>query len=160
MTAEINAVVPAKNAKVSSARVIVIKPDASITLNAAVHFVLYERPEILVSVSALFETIPAVNMPRHKRHILQVTFAALIADRAIMRMIYHKPFYYAFAEFDRFRVIYGNPCAVVCGRHARHHDFAFSVILILELFDRAHPAGAYRIQRRMPAEIRNIESQG
>jgi hypothetical protein len=160
MTAEINAVVPAKNAEVAPASVIVIKSDASITLYAAVHFVLYERPEVLVPVGALFETIPAVNMPRHKRHILQVAFAALIANRAIMRMIYHKPFYYAFAEFDRFRVIYGNPCAIVRGRHARHNYFAFCVVGVLELFDRAHPAGAYGIQRGMPAEIWNIKSKG
>ncbi len=110
-------------------------------------------------MGAFFKSVSPIHMPGHQRHILQMTFAALIAHGAIVRMIDHQPFNDTLSEFHRIRVIDRNPYAVRRRRHARHYDFAFGIVFILELLYRTHPARPHRMHRRMPAEIRNIKPQ-
>ncbi len=118
-----------------------------------------KRSEVLIEMSALFETVSPVCMPCHDRHVLQMAFTAFIADRAVMGMVEHQPFYNASAKLYRLRVIYRYACAVCSRRHAGHDNATSFVILILELLDSALSAGPDRMHGRMPAEIRHIEAE-
>jgi len=91
-SAEINPVVYPKDVKVSSSGVIPIKPDTPVALDAAVHLVIYKRPQILIQIGPLFEPISPIYMTGHYRHVLKMTFSAFITDRAIVGMVDHQPF--------------------------------------------------------------------
>ena len=97
---------------------------------------------------ALAAAVAAINMAVHDRHILQMAFAALVAHRAIVRMIHHQPFRHAGAKLSRLGIIDGNPDPVFGGSHARHDNLAALVFLVLELLDRALAARAYRARAR------------
>jgi hypothetical protein len=47
-----------------------------------------------------------------------MTFAALITDRAIVRVVNHEPFDDTCPEFPNVVVIYGNPCSISRWGHA------------------------------------------
>src|SRR5882762_6372202 len=69
---EINIILRGKCIKVFSACIILVKANAFITLNASVHFMINERPEILVFIGALFVSEFTIGMASHYGHILQM----------------------------------------------------------------------------------------
>src|SRR6185295_16576509 len=72
--------------------------DAARALDAAVHRGLDQRAEILVLDSALvLGEAAGVDAIAH-RLVLQVALAALVADRAIQRMVDQQEFHHAFAR--------------------------------------------------------------
>src|SRR5208337_1126917 len=89
MPPEINMMMRRKSAEVATSCVVPVKPDAAVALDAAVHFVINERPHMLIPMGPLFETETAVAVPCHYRHVLQMAFASFVADRTVMRMIGH-----------------------------------------------------------------------
>jgi len=83
-------------------------------------------------------------MAGHNRHVLEMAFAAHVAYGAIMGVVQHHAFDDGRAEGDCLRIVNGNPRLFFGRCHARHHDFPRGVLFILELFDSALAAGAYR----------------
>jgi len=98
-------------------------------------------------------------MACHNCHVLQVTLAPLVTDRAIMRVVQHQQFDNAGAEGPDLRVIDGYAEVLCYGGHAGHDDFAPGIVFIPELLYSTKPAGAYRMQGRVPAEVRDVEPQ-
>src|SRR5215813_13801813 len=88
-TAKKHGIAEPKGMKVVAARVLAIKPHASVALDAAVHFMVYERAEVLIAECALIETIASIIVSGHDGHILQVALTAFVADRTIMGMVLH-----------------------------------------------------------------------
>jgi hypothetical protein len=118
-----------------------------------------ERPEILVPVGAFFEPGFSVNMACHYCHVLQVALAPLVTDRAIMRVVQHQQFDNACAKGPDLGIIDGY-AELLCYRgHAGHDDFATGIVFIPELLYSAEPAGAHRMQGRVPAEVRDVKPQ-
>jgi hypothetical protein len=119
-----------------------------------------ERPKILVSVRALLESEFPIVMPGHHRHILQMTRTSFIADRAIMRMVCHQPPNNLFAE--SLRIVISNRDVLLIGDrfHTRHHQSSFLIVFVFVNFDGTLSTCADRSERRVPAEVRQIESQG
>ncbi len=157
-TAEENRVPQRKRVQIVAASIVAIVAHAAVTLDAAIHFVIHQRTQVLIAKRALVEFVTAIIVTGHHSHILQVTFAALIAHRAVVRMIQHESLDNAGAESGSLRIIDGDPGAFRGGRHAGHDDFALLIVLVLELFDGTLAAGAHRSQRRMPAEVRQLEA--
>src|SRR5690606_10945299 len=156
---EVNVVVCTINAEVFATGVILVITHAAIAGDAAVHLVVDERAEVLVLVRALGEAIAACVVTGHHGHVLQVAVAAFFADRAIVRVVGHQPFDDAFANLHGFVVGHGEERAVGCGGHAGHGQRAAFVGGVRVLFDRALAAGTDTAERRMPAEIGNIETE-
>ncbi len=71
--------------------------DAARAVDAAVHHRLDERADILVFDGALVFLIARTVDAEGHRLVLQVAFAALVADRAIQRMVDQQEFHHAFA---------------------------------------------------------------
>ena len=92
--AEIHLVAQRERVQIVLARVFPVVAHAPVALDAAIHLVSDEGPEVLISERALGKFIAAVSVPRHHGHVLQVTTAAFITYRAIMGMICHQPFNY------------------------------------------------------------------
>src|SRR5262249_13230092 len=105
-TAEKHGIAEPKGMQVMAARVLAIKTHASVALDATVHFMIYERAEVLIAECALVETIASIIMPGHDGHILQVALAAFVADRAIMGMVLHQAFDNGTPEFHGLRILY------------------------------------------------------
>jgi hypothetical protein len=158
VTAEEDRVARRETRSDRAARVVAIVAHAAVTLDAPVHLMIHQRTQVLIAKRALVEFVTAIVVTRHHRHILQVTLAALIAHRAVMRMIQHEPFDNAGAERGRFGIVDGDARAFFGRSQAGHDNLAVLVVLVLELFDGALTAGAHRSQRRMPAEIRQLEA--
>src|SRR6185312_1187445 len=100
---------------------------------------------------ALRKVIAAITVAGHHGHILQMAFAAFVADRAIMRMVLHHAFDDAGAKRDRVRILNGYMRTLGSWRHARHHQTSLLVVRVAELFDGALPTRAHRTQGRVPA---------
>ena len=159
MTTEIDVVVRGKGLQVTAACIIPIKPDAAVTVYATVHFMVQERPEILVPIRPFFKPGFSVDMSCHNCHVLEVTLSPLVTDRAIMRVVQHQQFDNARAEGFDLGII-GGYAEILCHRgHAGHDDFALGIVFIPELLHSAEPAGADRMQGRVPAEVRDVEPQ-
>jgi len=77
-----------------------------------------------------------------------------------MRMVDHKELDYALPESQYFRVVNRYARTVRNRSHAGHNYPSALVMFVFKLFHSALPAGAYRMHRGMPAEIRYIEAQG
>src|ERR1051325_11169603 len=92
-------------------------------------------------------------------HVLQVTFAAFVADWTVVRMVLHQTFDNGPPELHCLGIFNGDTCAIGWRGHACHFKPGLLVILIFELLDRALAARANRSQGRMPAEIRKVETQ-
>ena len=157
--AEIQVVMGAEHAQVGAAGVIVVVAHASVTGDAAVHLVADERAEVLVRVGALAEAVAAAAVAGHHRHVLQMAMPAFLAHRTVVRVVDHQPLDDAGAKSPGFLVDDGDP-GVVAGRcHAGHHQPAPGVVLVAELLHRALAAGTHAAQRRMPAEVGNVEAE-
>ncbi len=159
-TAEIDVVVGTEHAEVSAASVILVIARAAVAGDAAVHLMGDEGAEFLVLVGALGETVTALVVAGHHRHVLQVAVTAFLAHRAVVRVVDHQPFHHAGAEGLGFLVFDGDPAVVGGGRHAGHDQATAGVVFVAVLLDRALAAGTDAAQRRVPAEIGNIEAEG
>src|SRR5690606_33147473 len=148
-----------EGAKIVAAGIVLIEPHAPIARDAAVHLVVQERAEILIAVRALQAPIAAIVVARHHGHVLQVAFAAFLADRAVVRMVDHQPLDDAGAKVARLGLVVADPEALRRGRHARHHDAAFGVALVAVLLHRALPARADRAHRGMQAEVGQVQAE-
>src|SRR5579872_7141708 len=159
MSAEEDVIPQTEVIEIASSGVFAIETHTAVALDAAVHFVVHERSEILIVKGALLERIAAIVMTGHHGHVLQMTLSALIADRTVVGVVDHQPFNHTGAKRARFRVFDRNPRAFGGRRHAGHHDLSLLVLIILELLHSALPAGADRAHRGVPAEIRKIEAE-
>ena len=160
VAAEVNMVVAGEDIEVPAAGVAPVEPDAAVALDAAVHLVVDEGAEMLVAVRSFFEPRSSIIVPGHDRHVLEVAFASLIADRAVMRMVQHEPFDDARPEGPRLGIIHGEAHAVGHGSHAGHDDPAARVLLVPKQLHRALPARAHGMHGRVPAEVGEVEPQG
>ena len=89
------------DAEVFHARDFRREADAPRAVNAAIHKGLNERPHVLLGDGAFFIGEAAVSASVSERLILEVAFAALVADRAVQRMIDELNFHHALARgFD------------------------------------------------------------
>jgi hypothetical protein len=140
-------------------RIVAIEAHAAIAGDAAIHLVPEKRPEILIAEGALGEAVAAVDVSGHDRHILEVALAPFLADRAIVGMIGHQPFDDGAAHLGRLRFRDRDPGAVLRRGHAGHDDLALSVVLVPVLRHRALATGAHRAERRVPAEVGQIDTE-
>src|SRR5438093_2930074 len=88
-----------------------------------------------------------------------MTGSAFIANRTIMRMIGHQPFNDLTAERFSCFVFYGKTNSVLNAFHAAHHQTTLFVVFVFKDFYGTLPACAYAAQRRMPAKVRQVETQ-
>ena len=139
-SSKINMIMSADCLQVGAAGVVLIETDASVAGNASIHFMKYERSQVLIPESAFIETVAAVIMTGHDGHILEMALAAFVTNRAVMRMIGHKQFDNVGAKFPYAVRSHGNTHLILDRRHTGHHDFAFIVVLVLELNNGALPA--------------------
>jgi hypothetical protein len=159
VAAEENDISQRKCVQVCSSGVLTIETHTAIALDAAVHLVVHEGTQVLVSKRAFFERVAAIIMTRHYGHVLQVALAAFIAHRAIVGVVQHQAFNNGRPEFGRLRVLNRDAGAFDGGRHTGHHDLAARIARIFELLDRALAAGTHRTHRGVPAEIRQVHAQ-
>ncbi|MGY3409558.1 hypothetical protein ACVWZV_005671 [Bradyrhizobium sp. GM5.1] len=133
--------------------------DAAGALDAAVHRGLDQRAEIFVLDRALvLGEAAGVDTVAH-RLVLEVALAALIADRAIQRMVDQKEFHHAFARLLHHRRTGGDFRRLALGAWTAiaHAPGAARDRLRAALhLDEAHPAIAGDRQPLMIAEARNL----
>ena len=149
----------AVNTQVGAAGVVLVEAHAAVAGDAAVHLVCNERAEVLVLVGTLGETVTALVVAGHYRHVLQVAVTAFFADRAVVRVVGHQPFDDAGAKRLRLVVFDGNPGAIAGRSHAGHDDTTTGVVFVGVLLDRTLAAGTDATKRRVPAEIRDVEAE-
>ena len=87
MTAKKDRVPRCESVQILAARVVAIIANTAVALDAPVHLMIHQRAQVLIAKRSFVEFVTAVVMTCHHRHVLQVTLAALIAHRAVMRMI-------------------------------------------------------------------------
>ncbi len=156
---EIDVVVGTVDAKILATGIILVVADAAVAGDAAVHLVADEGAEILILVGAFGETVATAVVAGHHRHILQVAGAALFTHRAVVGVVGHQPLHHALAKFFSLFIFDGDVAAIGGRGHAGHDQTAALVIGILILFDRTLAAGSHATQRRMPAEIGDVQTQ-
>ncbi len=133
--------------------------DAARALDAAVHRGLDQRAQIFVLDRALvLGKAAGVDAIAH-RLVLQVALAALIADRAIQRMVDQQELHHAFARLLHHRRARGDfrRLALGAGPAIAHAPGAACDRLRAALhLDQAHPAIAGDRQPLVVAEARNL----
>jgi hypothetical protein len=159
LTTEVHIIMRCKNIEVPAPGIVPVESDAAITGDTTIHFVVDERTEILITMRTLPKARSAIRMPGHDRHVLEVTFTALVAYGAIVRMIYHKPFNDASAQCRCLRVVNGNTHAVDGGRHTRHDNLSVGVSLVFKLLHGALATRTHGMHGWMPAEIGEVETE-
>jgi hypothetical protein len=160
MPTKINVAPGCKCVEVFTPGIVFVKPNTTVALDTSVHLMVDERTKILISVRSLLELKSAVSVARHYRHVLQVAGSPFVAYCTIMRMISHQPFDDMFTKLYCFVVLYRDPL-IVCHRfHTGHYQSAFLIILIFVNLYGTLATRAHRSQRRVPAEIWQVEAQG
>ena len=160
--AEVHLVAQPEHAEVAAAGVLVVEARAAVAGDAAVELVGDERPEVLVLEGPLAAAVAPVAVPGHHRHVLQVALAALVADRAVVRVAEHHELDHLGAEADRLGVEDVHLRALLRLGHAGHGDLALLLALAVGPVQ-AHgalAAGADGPEDRVPAEERQVEAQG
>ena len=104
MPPKINMIPGSKNIQVLSSCIVPVKPYTPVTLNAAVHLMIYEWSQFLIIISSFREIVTSVVMTCHDCHILQMTFTSLITHRAIMGMVGHQALQNRSPESFYFRI--------------------------------------------------------
>src|SRR3990172_2229066 len=89
MAAKIDMVMCAKYLQGATAGIITIEANTAVAGDTAIHFVIDERPQILIAMGCLLEAKCAVIVAGQDGHVLQVPLAAFIAHGAVMGMVYH-----------------------------------------------------------------------
>ena len=159
---EVDPVAQPEDAEVAAAGVVVVEARAAVAGDAAVELVGDEGAEVLVLEGPLEPAVAAVAVAGHHRHVLEVALAALVADRAVVRVAEHHQLDHLGAEADRLLVVDVHPRALLRLGHAGHRDLALLVALAVGPVE-AHgalAAGADGAHDRVPAEEREIEAQG
>ena len=159
--AEVHLVAQAEHAEVAAAGVVVVEARAAVAGDAAVELVGDERPEVLVLEGPLASAVAPVAVPGHHRHVLEVALAALVADRAVVRVAEHHELDHLGAEADRLGVEDVHLRALLRLGHAGHGDLALLVALAVGPVE-AHgalAAGADGPEHGVPAEERQVEAQ-
>src|SRR5262249_42684900 len=131
------------------------EPHATRALDAAVHRSLHQRTEIFVLDRPLVLDETAGIDSVGPRLVLQIAFAALVADRTIERMIDQQEFHDAFARLAHhrrtgphfWRLAFRSRPAVAHAPGAARHRLGRA-----DQFDQAHPAIAGDRQSLMEAE--------
>ena len=113
--------------QIVSAGVLAVEAHTAIALDAAVHLVIHEGPQVLIAKRAFFECVAAIVMARHDGHVLQMALAAFIAHRTIVGMVQHQAFNNGGPELGRLRILNRDAGAFGGRRHAGHHDLAVRV---------------------------------
>ena len=80
-------VAQAEGVEIAAACVVPIEAHAPVALDAPVHLVVDKRAEVLVAEGPLGDAVAPIGVAGHHRHVLQVALAALVADRAIVRVV-------------------------------------------------------------------------
>ena len=158
---EVDLVAQAEHAEVAAAGVVVVETRAAVAGDAAVELVGDERAEVLVLEGPLAAAVAAVAVPRHHRHVLEVALAALVADRAVVRVAEHHELDHLGAEADGLLVEDVHPRALLRLGHAGHGDLALLVALAVGPVE-AHgalAAGADGPQHGVPAEEGQVEAE-
>src|SRR4029453_19174767 len=89
--AEVDAVAAAGDAEVAAAGVLLVEAAAAIAGDAAVYLVRDELAEVLVAEGALLAGEAADPVAGRHREVLELALAALVAHRAIERVVDHQP---------------------------------------------------------------------
>ena len=137
--------------------------NAARAMDAAVHRGLDQRADIFVLDGALVLAVARGIDAIGHRLVLQVAFAALVADRAIERMVDQQEFHHAFARLARHRRIGldDRRLALRAGAQVAHRHRAGGGRLgrpALHL-DEAHAAIAGDRQPLVEAEARNFRAR-
>ena len=130
------------------------KPDAARTMDAAGHGRLDQRTHVLFRDGAFQLKITAGAGPVGHGLILQITFAALIADRAIQRMIDKKEFHRPFSAFLHLLAVSMDDHAIAC-RHRTGSDQLWRLFHLHQ----THAAISGNGQALVIAETRNFRSR-
>ncbi len=130
--------------------------NAPVTLDAPVHFVLYQRSQVLVRVGPFRSLIPPDPVPPGDRQILKQTMPPLVADRTVVGVVEHEPLNDVFPEIHRLGVRRGDLHAVLGVDHAAHLNPLEGAV---QAVDGADPARAHGPQGRMVAEPRDDDPQ-
>ena len=157
--AEIDVVVGAIDPEILATGIILVVTDAAIAGDAAVHLVTDEGAQLLILVGALGEAVATAVVAGHHRHVLQVAGAALFTDRTVVGVVGHQPLHHALAKRLCLFILDGDVAAIGGRSHAGHDQPTALVVGILILFDRALAAGANATERRVPAEIGDVQTQ-
>ena len=139
------------------------KPDAARALNATRHDRFDQRPDIFVLDRALVFLVAAGIHAIGHGLVLQIAFAALIANRAIERMVDQQEFHHAFARLLHHRCL-GEKLlrrAVFVGGEVLDAHGAGGLRLRDALhFDQAHTAIAGDRQPLVETEARDFRARG
>ena len=119
-TAEIDVIMHTKDLKIIAPGIVVIETYAAVAGDAAVHFVIDKRAEILVIMGSFQAPVAAKSVAGHDRHVLQMTFAAFFAYRTVVGMIGHQQFDIVTAKLPRLFGGYGNAHGIRYRSHAGH----------------------------------------
>jgi hypothetical protein len=157
--AEINPVCRSEYIKILSACIIPVESHAPVTLDAAVHYMVNIRTQILIIMSSLFKNKTPVIVPCHNSHILKMTFSTFVTNRAVVRMVGHKAFDHSCPESLHFRIIGGNNKTFSDRLHARHDYPSLFIVGAGKLFHGTLPACPDRTKSRMKAKIRYVKTK-
>ena len=155
--AEVHPAAGTQRFQVRTTGVVAVEAHAPITGDAPIHLVADERAKVLIAPGSFRTPIAALGMARHDGHVLQVALAALLADRTVVRMVFHQPLDHRLAETGGMRRGNGQAHAVAHGRDAGHDHAPALVVLVGIFHDGALPAGADRAHGRVPTEIGQIK---
>src|SRR5207253_7796886 len=97
-----------ENVEITTAGIVTIEPDAPIALDATIHVMLNEGTKVLIAIGTFWKPVAAIGVAGHVGHVLEMAFAAFVADRTIMRVIGHKPFDHSLTETLGFPIIDRN----------------------------------------------------
>src|SRR5690606_7956958 len=157
--AKVHPVGRCKCVEIMSAGVVFVEPYTPVTLDAPVHLVVKEWTQVLISVRSLEKPEFTISVARHDRHILKVAGTSLIAHRAVVRVIRHKPPDNILPKLDGLGIADGYPLTIRHGLHARHDKLALVILRIRVRLHSALSARANGAQCRMPTEVRQVEAQ-
>ena len=128
-------------AQVAVAGKFLIETAAPLAVDAAVHLVLNEDAQVLVTVGPLLPGIAPQPVAAGHGHILKEAVSPFIADRAVMGVIHHEPLDDMSSEIHGLVVGGRDDHAVLGIDHAAHLN---ALDRSLQKFHRTHPAGADR----------------
>ena len=152
---EVDAIAAAGRPEVAAARHLLIEAAAAIARDAAVHLVRDELPQVLIGEGTLAAPKAPMSLARGDGQILELAFAAFVADRTIVRMVLHQPLEDEASEFDRAGIERGDFLAVRGRGHARHHQPRLSFD---GRGDGADATGADGAEIAVVAEHRNLDA--
>src|SRR4029077_13275511 len=160
---DLHVLAAADGPEIGDARDLSDEAHAARAVNAAIHRGLDERPEIFVLDGALVLVKARSVDPIGHRLVLQIALTALVADRAIERMVDEQKLHHAFTRLlhhRRLRIEHGR-LAIGARTQIAHRHGTRSLRLGVALhLDEAHAAIAGDRQPFMEAEARDLRAAG